>query len=71
MTPTEAKKRYADRAKAFKRLRKDIGISMRDLADQLDIDHCAIHRFEHQKPISAVHFIQLEDWVLENTPASF
>jgi len=66
MTPTEAKKRYADKAKAFKRLRKDHCIPLRELAKHFKINHCVIHRFEHQNPISAVHFIQLEGWVSDN-----
>lgn len=58
--------RYRLNADSFALVRKQSGLSLRDVAGETGVDHCCIYRFEHHKPIDTVAYIALMHWTVMN-----
>lgn len=61
--------RYRLNACSFALVRKQSGLSLRDVSEETGVDHCCISRFEHHKPIDTVAYIALMHWTITHNPS--
>jgi hypothetical protein len=65
----KAQQEYARNAVAFSSTRKRNRLSLRDVSKITGVHFLAVFRFDHRKPISAIHYIALCEWTSQENPA--